>query len=92
MSRNRPFDIKLNSTGEIFRIPADRTIIQVLTDAGVFVPTSCEQGICGTCLTPVLQGTPEHRDLVLTDEEHAENGQMTLCCSRASSDLLVLDL
>lgn len=89
---NRAFDIKLNSTGEIFRIPADRTIVQVLADAGVDVPTSCEQGICGTCLTPVLQGTPEHRDLVLTDEEHAENDQMTLCCSRASSDLLVLDL
>ncbi|WP_116599031.1 PDR/VanB family oxidoreductase [Primorskyibacter marinus] len=89
---DRPFQIKLDSTGDVLDVPADRTIVEVLADAGIEIPTSCEQGICGTCLTPVLQGTPDHRDLVLTEEEHADNDQMTLCCSRALTDLLVLDL
>ncbi|MEX2320790.1 MAG: 2Fe-2S iron-sulfur cluster binding domain-containing protein [Saccharospirillum sp.] len=54
--------------------------------------TSCEQGICGTCLTKVLEGTPEHRDRYLDDDEHAANDQMTVCCSRSKTPLLVLDL
>jgi vanillate O-demethylase ferredoxin subunit len=58
----------------------------------VEVQSSCEQGICGTCLTPVLAGEPEHRDLYLTDEEHARNDCFTPCCSRARSPQLVLDL
>ncbi len=88
----RPFRIQIGDGGDILDVPADRSIVDVLADAGIEIPTSCEQGICGTCLTQVLQGTPDHRDLVLTEEEHAENDQMTLCCSRARSDLLVLDL
>ncbi len=53
---------------------------------------SCEQGMCGSCITGVLDGIPEHRDSVLTAEEKAGNDQITLCCSRAKSPLLVLDL
>jgi vanillate O-demethylase ferredoxin subunit len=53
---------------------------------------SCEQGVCGTCLTRVLEGTPDHRDLYLTPEEQAANDQFTPCCSRAKSARLVLDL
>jgi vanillate O-demethylase ferredoxin subunit len=56
------------------------------------VPTSCEQGVCGTCLTRVLEGTPVHRDMYLTPEEQAKGDQFTPCCSRASSARLVLDL
>ena len=86
------FKIQLNSTGDVLEVPADKSIVEVLMEVGIEIPTSCEQGICGTCITPVLQGTPDHRDLVLTEEEHADNDQMTLCCSRAVTDLLVLDL
>jgi len=53
---------------------------------------SCEQGICGSCITDVIDGIPDHRDCVLTEEEKAENTQITLCCSRAKSPVLVLDL
>ena len=53
---------------------------------------SCEQGICGTCLTRVLEGVPDHRDLFLTENEQALNDQFTPCCSRSKSPLLVLDL
>ncbi|KIC07683.1 Vanillate O-demethylase oxidoreductase [Leisingera sp. ANG-M1] len=89
---DRPFRIKIASTGQIVDIPADMAAIDVLEELGFDIPKSCEQGICGTCITKVLEGTPDHRDFVLTDEEHAENDQMTVCCSRAHSDLLVLDL
>lgn len=88
----RSFKIQISSTGDILEVPAEKSIVEVLADIGIEIPTSCEQGICGTCLTPVLQGTPDHRDLVLTEGEHADNDQMTLCCSRALTDLLVLDL
>lgn len=86
------FDVQIASSGRVIRIPADRTVVQALGDAGVEVQVSCEQGVCGTCLTRVLQGEPEHKDLYLTPEEQAANDQFTPCCSRARSTLLVLDL
>jgi vanillate monooxygenase ferredoxin subunit len=92
MSPEGHFEVQLSSTGQIFAVPADRTIAQVLREAGVAVEVSCEQGVCGTCLTRVLQGDPDHRDVYLTDAEHLQNDQMTLCCSRARSARIVLDL
>ncbi|HZG21678.1 MAG TPA: PDR/VanB family oxidoreductase [Herbaspirillum sp.] len=89
---NGSFQVKLASSGEVYTIPPERTVIQVLAEHGVEVPVSCEQGICGTCLTRVLGGQPDHRDQYLTDEERAANDQFTPCCSRAKSALLVLDL
>ena len=86
------FEIELASDGRVLAVPADRSVIQVLSDAGVIVPTSCEQGVCGTCLTRVLAGQPDHRDLYLTPEEQAANDQFTPCCSRSLSARLVLDL
>jgi vanillate O-demethylase ferredoxin subunit len=68
------------------------TVLQVLGDAGVFVPASCEQGVCGTCLTRVLEGVPDHRDLYLTEVEQAANDQFAPCCSRSKSATLLLDL
>jgi vanillate monooxygenase ferredoxin subunit len=58
----------------------------------VEVMVSCEQGVCGTCLTRVLQGEIDHRDAYLTPDEQAKNDQFTPCCSRAKSPRLVLDL
>ena len=86
------FRIKLASTGAVFDVPPDRPITAVLADHGVEVPISCEQGVCGTCITRVLEGEPDHRDFYLTPDEQARNDQMALCCSRAKSALLVLDL
>lgn len=88
----QPFDVRLHSSGATYTIPPGVTVLQVLTEAGVFVPASCEQGVCGTCLTRVLEGVPEHRDLYLTEEEQAANDQFTPCCSRAKTPTLVLDL
>jgi len=86
------FDVKLTSSGRIVRVAPDQTVVHALSAAGIEVQTSCEQGICGTCLTRVLEGQPDHRDMYLTPEEHAANDQFTPCCSRAKTALLVLDL
>jgi vanillate monooxygenase ferredoxin subunit len=73
-------------------VPPGQSIVQALAGAGVNVMTSCEQGVCGTCLTTVLAGEPDHRDAYLTPEERAANDRMLPCCSRARSPRLVLDL
>ncbi|MDN5842680.1 MAG: PDR/VanB family oxidoreductase [Alcaligenaceae bacterium] len=88
---DQTFQVKLASTGEVFDIPADEPITKVLDRQGVFIPVSCEEGICGTCLTGVVEGVPDHRDSYLTDEEHAANDQFTPCCSRSKSPMLVID-
>ena len=86
------FEVQLASSGRIVVVPKDKTVVQALAAAGVEVQTSCEQGVCGTCITRVLSGTPDHKDLYFTPEEHAANDQFTPCCSRAKSPRLVLDL
>jgi vanillate O-demethylase ferredoxin subunit len=89
---DRPFDVRLASSGKVVTIPAGKTVIEVLAGQGVEIPYSCEQGVCGTCLTRVLEGVPDHRDMYLTEEEQAANDQFTPCCSRAKTPVLVLDL
>lgn len=84
------FEVRIHGTGQVFAIPPDRSITQVLDEAGIVIPVSCEQGICGTCITRVVDGEVEHRDQFLTTEERV--GQMTPCCSRARGGCLVLDI
>ena len=86
------FEVRLARSGRVLRIAADRTVVQALAEHGVEIPVSCEQGVCGTCITRVLGGIPEHRDLYFSDAEKAQNDQFTPCCSRALSPMLVLDL
>ncbi|RBH55824.1 MULTISPECIES: PDR/VanB family oxidoreductase [Pseudomonas] len=86
------FTLHAERSGLTLQVPEGRSIAQVLLEAGVQVPLSCEQGVCGTCLTRVLEGIPDHRDLFLTEEEKASNNQILLCCSRASSAFLRLDI
>ena len=88
----REFDVKINSTGTVYRIPADLSITAALAREGVEIPVSCEQGVCGTCITRIITGTPDHRDCYFTLEEQQQGDQFTPCCSRALSDVLVLDL
>ncbi|MCC4619972.1 PDR/VanB family oxidoreductase [Xanthomonas cassavae CFBP 4642] len=88
----RAFEVELAASGRVLQVPADGSIASALLDAGIEVPLSCEQGMCGACLTGVLAGVPDHRDSVLSDAERASNTQITLCCSRSRSPRLVLDL
>lgn len=86
---NTEFDVELD--GETYHVPADRSIVEVLNEAGCDIDTSCEEGICGTCIMEVLAGTPEHRDSVLTKSERAAGETMAVCVSRTKDRKLVLD-
>ncbi|CAG0952464.1 vanillate monooxygenase ferredoxin subunit [Burkholderiales bacterium] len=93
LSGPRPaFVVKLARHGGEFEVPEGRSIIEVLAENGVTVETSCEQGVCGTCVTGVLEGEPDHRDIFFTDAEKRANDRMTVCVSRAKGARLVLDL
>ena len=91
-SEDRSFQIRIASSGEVWSVGSEETVISVLARHGIDIPTSCEQGVCGTCVVRLLEGTPLHRDVFMTDEEHAANDQFTPCCSRSCSPVLVLDI
>ena len=89
---NSEFKVVLEQTGTTIAVAADQTIVEALEQAGLDVDTSCREGTCGTCETTVLEGLPDHRDSVLSASEQARNDVMMICCSRALSETLVLDL
>ncbi|MNZ06962.1 Phenoxybenzoate dioxygenase subunit beta [compost metagenome] len=84
--------VEARRSGITVEVGPESTIAEALQAAGVPVEMSCEQGICGMCMTKVLDGVPEHRDLYLTEAEKVRNDRMTICCSRAKSACLVLDI
>jgi tetrachlorobenzoquinone reductase len=86
------FKVRLERSGVEFDVPAQKSILEVLEEHGFDVPFSCREGLCGTCVTNVCSGEPDHRDYVLSDEERASGKMMTICCSRSKSPLLALDL
>lgn len=90
--RNGDFEVVLQRSGLTLTVPPDLSILEVVTAAGVDVTYSCEDGICGSCETPVLAGTPDHRDSVLDDDEKARNDAMMICVSRSCSARIELDL
>ncbi|NEU98652.1 cytochrome P450/oxidoreductase [Bradyrhizobium uaiense] len=92
VAAGEPFTIIAERSGKRVEVASDKTILAALKDAGIDVQSSCQSGVCGTCLTDVLQGIPEHRDLVQTPEEKASNLKVAVCCSRARSRILVLDI
>ncbi|PUA20431.1 PDR/VanB family oxidoreductase [Glaciimonas sp. PCH181] len=86
------FVVQLARTGIELRVPIESTLLQVLTENGIAVDSSCEAGICGCCEVAVLEGEVDHRDEVLTASQRACNKSMMVCCSRAKGERLVLDL
>lgn len=89
-----PFDVELRRTGRTVHVPADRTILDTVEDAGVRVLSSCRAGVCGTCEIAVLAGDVDHRDAILTPEDRARSASMMVCVSRAAAGCskLTLDL
>ena len=83
------FQVRLARSGVTVRVPPGASMLEAMRAAGAEVPSSCESGTCGTCKTRLIEGEPDHRDLVLTDEEKAE--YIMVCVSRAKSSLLVVD-
>ena len=86
------FEVVVNSTGQVVRVGGQEAITDALERIGVNVEVSCMQGVCGTCLTRVIEGDVDHRDLYLSPAEQASNDRILPCCSRATGPRLVLDL
>lgn len=86
------FELVLQRSGRTVQVPPDRTVFEVVRDAGVSVLGSCLEGICGTCETEVVEGDVDHRDSILDEEERDANEVMMICVSRCRSSRLVLDL
>lgn len=86
------FEVQLARSGRTVTVHKDQSVLDALTAAGVDLAHSCQQGVCGTCVTRVLEGEPDHWDLYLTPEEQAANDRFMPCCSRSRSPVLVLDL
>ncbi|KVL34152.1 ferredoxin [Burkholderia territorii] len=86
------FEVRLQRSGRSVRIAPDTSIVDALAAIGIDVDTSCGEGVCGTCMVPVLDGEPDHRDHCLSKAERASNTVICCCVSRARSAVLVLDL
>ncbi|WP_423917108.1 PDR/VanB family oxidoreductase [Frigoribacterium sp. 2-23] len=86
------FEVELAASGITVTVPPERSVLDVIDDAGVLVLSSCREGTCGTCETVVLEGEVDHRDSILTPDEQAANDRMFVCVSRAACPRLVLDL
>ena len=86
------FQVMLARSQRTFDVPENKAILDVLLDNEIDIPFSCMEGVCGSCRVGVLEGVPEHRDVILSAEERAENKSMMVCCSGSKSDRLVLDL
>ncbi|CAM5278976.1 MULTISPECIES: PDR/VanB family oxidoreductase [Streptomyces] len=89
---DRAFEVVLGRSGRTLTVPPRVSILDTVRAAGVEVLYSCAEGTCGTCETDVLEGAPEHRDSVLTDEERESGETMMICVSRCRGGRLVLDL
>lgn len=86
------FEVELAQSDVTLNVPVGKSILDTLLDAGILVPHSCMEGVCGSCETRVLSGIPDHRDLILNKEEKAANKTMMICCSGSKGNRLVLDL
>lgn len=92
LDTHREFMVRLGRSGKSVPVTPNQTILEALCAHGFEVPSSCGAGVCGTCLTTVLEGVPDHRDVYQTEAEQALNRQIAVCCSRSKSSVLVLDL
>ncbi|MGW0994903.1 PDR/VanB family oxidoreductase [Streptomyces sp. NPDC002523] len=86
------FEVECRTSGRTLTVGPDTSILKAVEDAGISVDSSCRDGICGSCETRVLAGTPDHRDFLLSEAEHTANATMMICVSRCASGRLVLDL
>jgi vanillate monooxygenase ferredoxin subunit len=86
------FLVEAKRSGKTVSVESGQTIARALSDVGIEVPLSCEEGICGICLLDVIEGVPDHRDIYQTEVQKVTNRKIAPCCSRALSPVLVLDI
>lgn len=88
---NISFEVEFARSGIVVNVPPDRSILDMAEEAGVDIESSCQDGVCGSCETKVISGTPDHRDSVLSAKQRASGKSMMVCVSRSCSGKLVLD-
>jgi vanillate O-demethylase ferredoxin subunit len=86
------FTVQLARAGHVIKVPADSSILEALLANGIDIPHSCKEGTCGTCEVRVLGGIPDHRDVILSEEERQSNSKMMICCSGCRTETLILDI
>lgn len=91
-THSNEFELVLARSGQKFRVPADKSILDVLLDHGIDAQYGCMQGVCGMCQVAVIDGTPDHRDQILSPETKLTNSCLMVCCSRSRSQSLTIDL
>jgi tetrachlorobenzoquinone reductase len=91
-SETQSFELVLVRAGKTLQIPADRSILDVMLDNGIDAPYGCMQGVCGMCEVSVLEGIPDHRDSILTEDARQSNARIIVCCSRSMTRSLTIDL
>jgi hypothetical protein len=91
-AKEHGFEIELKDSGLLLSVPPDRTVMQTLRAANIDIQSDCGEGLCGSCEVRVLAGQVDHRDMVLTAAERAQQNKMMVCCSRSASGRLVLEL
>jgi vanillate O-demethylase ferredoxin subunit len=92
MAEDTAIEVVLQRSGLTFIVPPDKSILQVLIEESIDLLYDCQRGECGICQVTVLEGEPDHRDHILSDEERAGNKVMQICVSRAKTPRLVIDL
>lgn len=86
------FEVRIASSGQVVQVAPQCSVAAALAGAGIELPLSCGEGVCGSCITRVLEGVPDHHDEFFSEDEKARNDRFLPCCSRALSPVLVLDL
>jgi ferredoxin len=86
------FEVVCQRSGVTLEITADKSILETLEEADIPIIASCDEGVCGTCEARVLEGTPDHRDSMLTEPEKTAGEVMLVCVSRSRTERLVLDV
>jgi ferredoxin len=92
MAEDTAIEVVLARSGLTFTVPPDKTILQVLIEEAIDPMYDCQRGECGICQVAVIEGEPDHRDHILSEDERAGNKVMQICVSRAKSPRLVIDL
>ncbi|MEN3793019.1 PDR/VanB family oxidoreductase [Fulvimarina sp. MAC3] len=92
ISSTSPFEVECRASGRSFTVASHETILDHVKEIVPDLPTSCEEGVCGTCEVSVLEGMPAHRDQWYNDEARAHGGRMMICVSRSKTKKIVLDL
>ncbi|MHA7777984.1 PDR/VanB family oxidoreductase [Roseibium sp. M-1] len=92
MAHGEAFEVFASRSDKLIKVRSNQSAAQALEENGIRVSVSCEQGICGTCLVPIIEGAAIHRDSYQTESEKNANTQFALCCSRASTGRIVLDV